>query len=120
MLFCEACAWRTPRPREVRRRDEAAHGGRDRPHGGPRDAEEPRQRARLAPRRLLLHSAAKDLVAAMAFMDDPFRLYWLLELSEGRMLMALHGQEPSCHLSTCTPMLFGSKWSFAVYADVHV
>ena len=56
----------------------------------------------------------------MAFMDGPFRLYWLLELSEGRMLTALHGQEPSCHLGTCTPMLFGSKWSFAVYADVHV
>ena len=56
----------------------------------------------------------------MAFMDDPFRLYWLFELSEGRILLTLHGQEPSCHLGTCTPMLFGSKWSFAVYADVHV
>ena len=97
-----------------------ARGGRDRPYDGPQDAEEPRLLAHLAPRRLLLCSAAKDRVAAMAFMDGPFRLYWLLELSEGRMLTALHGQEPSCHLGTCTPMLFGSKWSFAVYADVHV
>ena len=56
----------------------------------------------------------------MAFTDDPFSLYWLLELSEGRMPMDAHRQEPSCRLGTCTPMLYGSKWCFAVYADVHV
>ena len=56
----------------------------------------------------------------MALTYDPFSLYWLLELSEGRMLMAAHGQGPSCRLGACTPMLYGSKWCFAVYADVHV
>ena len=56
----------------------------------------------------------------MAFIDDPFSSCWLLELSEGRIAMTLHGQKLSCHLGTCTPMLYGSKWCSAVYADVDV
>ena len=51
----------------------------------------------------------------MSFKDDPFSFCLLLLLCEGRSLMVSHGQKPICHIGTCTPMLFASKWCSCCY-----